>query len=163
MSTIKTNSKKRKNYLNHKGIIFTIDTMLTTILILVILFSFSIFVFEKIENNLLIEKQFFLEQKTISVADSIIKNNNPNPILGMSIVDLDKKRTLNNKISLQNTNFEQINLDVFFIKKIKYRLKTGFEEKLFLDNREFSSCFSIERFVLIQNQKGLIKVVGCYE
>lgn len=164
MIIIKINLLKERDCFNNKGIIFTFDTTLTTIILLVILFSFSIFLFDKIENDLFIEKQFFLEQKTISISDAIIKNNNPtNSMLGMSIIDFDKKRTLSNKISLHNTNFEQIDLDNFFIKEIKYTLKNGFEETIFFENRNSNSCFSVERFVIIENQKGLIIVSGCYE
>ncbi len=151
---------------SQKGMSFTIDTIFSVLIILIILFSFSFFIFQKISNETNFEKQFILEQKTISVADAIVKNNNENSMLGASVIDLDKKRTLSNIISTENKNFINLELDDFFIKEINLKYKNNSIEKLFSKETNTNNCFSIERFVLVRKielKKAKIQIVGCYE
>lgn len=161
--SIQKKSMKKILKINNRGIIFTIDTLLTTIILLIILLSFSIILFQIINNNLELEKQFFLEQKTIAIADAIVKNNNSNALLGMSKIDFEKKRVLSNNLTLSNNNFTSIELNDFFIKEVSYLLKNKQSKTIFLNKKTFSNCFAVQRFVLIEKQKGLIKIVGCYE
>jgi hypothetical protein len=151
---------------SQKGIAFTVDTIFSVLIILIILFSFSIFTFQKVTTENFFEKQFILEQKTIAISDAIVKNNNSNSFLGMSVIDVDKKRVLSNIISLENKNFNNLNLDNFFIKEITVKFKNNSSQNIFFVETTATSCFSINRFVIVKGitqEKAKIEVVGCYE
>lgn len=149
--------------LNQKGIIYTFDLLLTIIIVFVILLISSMFIFDTIKEKTNQEEDFFLKEKTLAISDVLIKSNNANSFLGIAKKDIDKKRVLSNQIDLTNLQFENFELKNFFIKEIKYKTKIGFESSLYFSEKEFSNCYSIERFVLINEEKGVLSVRGCYE
>jgi hypothetical protein len=151
------------NTINEKGIVYTFDLLISVVIVMLIIFSFSFLIFEKVNNQILLEKNFFLEEKTIAISDALIKNNNSNSFLGISEYDIDKKRNLTNKININNLNFENIYLKDYFVKEISYKLQNSSSNILHFEEKKGSDCFSIERFVLINNSKALLKVRGCYE
>lgn len=151
------------NSLNSKGIVYTFDLLLTIVIVFVILFSYSTYTFSLITEMNNLEKDFFLKEKTIAISDTLVKSNNANSFLGIAKKDFEKNRILSNQIYLSNLNFDKFELGEFFVKEIKYKRKNGFEESLYFSKKEFSICYSIERFVLINEEKSLILVRGCYE
>lgn len=149
--------------INNKGIIYTFDLLLTIIIIFAILLFYSTYIFYLIEEKNMNEKDFFLKEKTLAISDSLIKSSNSNSFLGIAKKDFEKKRVLSNQIDLSNLNFDKFELGDFFVKEINYKTKSGLINNLYFSEKEFSSCYSIERFVLINNKKALISVRGCYE
>lgn len=154
------------NSTSQKGLIFTIDSIFTVLIILIIVFLSFVFVFGKIEKQNYQFDQFFLEEKTIAIADSLVKNSNVNSFLGLAKKDLDKKRVISNFVSLDKINFIDLDLDGFFIKEINLIYKNNLVQNIFSSDIVSDNCFSITRFVLVDDlvlKKAKINVVGCYE
>ena len=147
--------------ITNKGIIFSIDALIAFIIVLFMIMVFVIYIenqSEKITQNL---GQFFLEEKLLLVADSLVKNyNSENVLLGACAYDIGKKRVKTNEIS--TINFEQIKLlrqDNFFVKSVSFETETR-SEKWLVENKA-GICLTTKRFVLIDGEKGLIFVEGC--
>ena len=150
------NKLNKKN----KGFLFYTDVMIATILILFTL-TFIIFFINNITNTSITNtNNLYLEEKTIFVADSFIKNfDSNNSLLGACAIDIDKKRILSNQLNptLFN-NIKPLNLNDFFIKKIWIQPQNKI---LFSQNKNSNNCISIKRFVLINGTKTLIYFTGC--
>lgn len=161
MTTI-SNKEKTKNLSKEKGAIFSIDTLIGFTLTLLILLSFvqlTTNVFMQQKQNI---KQFYLEEKTIMIADSLIKNRNEkNPLLGACIIDNDKKRVKSNEIEeellLQAKKFE---LKEFFVKELTWE-KNKTTKIILLNNKNSNNCILVKRFALINNEKAIITIQGC--
>ncbi len=150
------------NFFSKKGAIFSIDALIAFTLTLLILLSFvqlttNIFVQQKEQV-----KQFYLEEKTLMIADSLVKNRNlENSLLGACAADSDKKRITGNEIEeqllLQAKPFE---LKEFFAKELKFETK-GMTKIISLNNKESENCLSAKRFALIDGEKSIIEIKGC--
>jgi hypothetical protein len=147
--------------ITNKGFIFTTDLIFTIAILLITMLVFVIFVNNQINFFTEQEKNFYLEEKTIFVADAFIKNyNSNNTMLGACIFDSDKKRILSNELSSINfLKIKQLNTSDFFIKKII--VKNVLTKEIFLDNTQSNTCFSIKRFAFVDNLKSEINFVGC--
>jgi hypothetical protein len=149
-------------YITHnKGFIFYTDVMIATILLLFTL-TFLIFFINNTTNTAINSTQNkYLESKTIFVADSFIKNFNPNnSLLGACTFNTDKKRILSNQLSLLNfVNIKPLNLDDFFIKEIL--IENILKTKIFYQEKDSNTCITIKRFVLVNGLKSKIYFTGC--
>jgi len=144
-----------------KGIIFSMDALIAFVIVLFILL---IFVFsvnhqtDKITQNV---GQFFLEEKVMLIADSLVKNyNEENALLGACVIDIEKKRVKSNEINSANfSNLKPIEQDSFFVKSVSYQTNTR-KNKFIIENRT-GECLVVRRFVLIDGEKGFVFVEGC--
>jgi len=105
---------------------------------------------------------FYLEEKTLMIADSLVKNlNEENPLLGSCVKDGDKKRIKSNEIDetllLQAKSFE---LKEFFVKELSWKIGAT-EKRITLSEKESANCLTAKRFALIGSKKGVIEVKGC--
>ena len=147
--------------ITNRGIIFSMDTLVAFVIVLFILL---IFVFSvnnqtnKITQNI---GHFFLEEKVMLVADSLVKNyNEENNLLGACIIDVEKKRVKSNEIDSVNfSNLKPIKQDTFFVKSVSYQTNTR-TNKIIVENRS-GNCLVVKRFVLIDDEKGFVFVEGC--
>lgn len=147
--------------ITNKGIIFSMDALVAFV---IVLFMLLIFVFSvnnqtnKITQNV---GHFFLEEKVMLVADSLVKNfNEENSLLGACIVDIEKKRVKSNEIaSINFSNLKPFHQDDFFIKSVSYQTTTR-KNKFLIENKE-GECLVVKRFVLIDGEKGFVFVEGC--
>ncbi len=149
-----------------KGFIFTSDAIITTI---IILFAIFVFIF-LINNNLALASQFekekYLEEKTIFVADSFVKNfDSENSLLGACKINNERKRVLSNEINSENfSKIFSLEINDFFIEKIEF--ENAFQKNIIYQNKETqnfttNNCISIKRFVLLENIKTIFYFKGC--
>jgi hypothetical protein len=113
------------------------------------------------------EKSFLLQQKTLAVADSLVKNyDENNALLGACIVDLEKKRARSNELSSMNfSNVKPLAAGSFFVKSISIIAGTN-GMNLFskvLDMREAKNCLTARRFALVDGQSATIEIQGCLD
>jgi hypothetical protein len=148
-------------HITNKGFVFTTDLIFTIMILLVMLLVFVIFINNHINFFVQQEKNTYLEEKTIFTADSFVKNyNEENAMLGACFSDDLKKRVLSNEInSLNFSKIKQLELTDFFIKKII--VKNIFEKTIFESPAQSKNCFSIKRFVFVDNIKSEITFLGC--
>jgi len=161
---LNTTPNKKTFCAGTKGMIFSFDAMIAFIIMLFMISVFALTLGNYSTQVLAQEQNFFLEEKTIFVADAFVKNyNSDNALLGGCIIDLDKKRVKSNEISsalLNNT--KQIEIEGFFVKEAKIKSLDKTISKIFLsDNRESEQCIAIKRFVLIDGKKALVLITGC--
>lgn len=145
------------NIISSKGFIFTTDLIISIILILIILLTFSIYLNN--ETNLITQskKISYLTEKTIFVADAFIKNfDKKNALFGACYIDLEKGRIKSNELNSFNfLNIKQIKDNKFFVKKI------FIEKNIFFDNTPSENCLGIKRFVLVDGIKKEVEIIGC--
>lgn len=144
--------------INNKGAIFSLDALISFSITLVILLLFISTVTQNYsaqKENLL---NYYLEEKTLMVIDSLVKNNNPeNFLLGACITDTDKKRIKSNELSLlQLTNVKPFELKEFFVKQITWK-----DNVKLLSEKESHNCITMQRFVLIDSERDIILLTGC--
>lgn len=148
--------------INRKGIIFSFDTMLAFLIIVFSIFFSIQFISINFEEKKEEIKNYYLSEKVLLIADSLIKNNNPkNYLLGSAIIDLDKKRIISNELKREHLiNAKGFELEDFFIKEISWE---NLEEikKIKLSEKESKNCFTSKRFVLIDEKKSIIEIKGC--
>jgi len=108
-------------------------------------------------------KDQFLEEKTLVLADSLVKNFNPeNTTLGSAIVDHEKKRIKSNELTTANLkNAKAFQTGNFFVKQISWKKTNTFQEKIILNNSNTKNCLSAKRFVIIDGEKAIIELIGC--
>jgi hypothetical protein len=142
-----------------KGMIFSIDSMVSFTLILIILlgFIFSLNNYAlRVHTN---SKNFYLEEKTLTSADSFVKNHSTNNgLFGIAIFDFDKKRVKNNQLSifLAAPFTEYFEEDGFFVKQISIEKNVFFKsEKIGIE------CVTLKRFVLFESKKSIVEYTGC--
>jgi hypothetical protein len=147
--------------ITNRGIIFSIDALVAFIIVLFMLLAFVVTLNNETNNLTQNIGHFFLEEKTILVADSLIKNyNEENALLGACLFDFEKRRVRSNELSSLNfNNLKKLNLNDFFVKSISYQTKT--KSKKYLIESSEGICLVVRRFVLIDGEKGLIFVEGC--
>lgn len=144
-----------------KGGIFSFDLLFASLAVFLILFliiqqeSFFVSAQRNSFSNLL------LEEKSLLLADSLVKNHIPDsPELGSAVFDLEKKRVISNKIdSVLLSEIESKEISSFYLSGIylKYFEKESF---LFFEERN-GNCASVERFVSLNGRKTLLGVVLC--
>ena len=147
--------------ITNRGIIFSMDALVAFVIVMFMLLVFTINLGNETNNLTQNVGHFFLEEKVMIVADSLIKNyNEENSLLGACMIDLDKKRVKSNEISSLNfSNLKQLNQDEFFIKSVSYKTQTR-SKKYLIEDRE-GECLVVKRLALIDGEKGLIFVEGC--
>ena len=147
--------------ITNRGIIFSMDALVAFVIVMFMLLVFTINLGNETNNLTQNVGHFFLEEKVMMVADSLIKNyNEENSLLGACVIDLDKKRVKSNEInSLNFSNLKQLNQDEFFIKSISYKTQT--RSKKYLIEDRGGECLVVKRLALINGEKGLIFVEGC--
>jgi len=109
---------------------------------------------------------FFLEEKTMFVADAFVKNFDPqNALLGACVVDIEKKRVRSNELDSANfSNLKSLEIENFFVKKISYYFSNNRKEQIiYFSQRLSSNCLNIKRFVLLDGVKSLVFVTGCLD
>ena len=149
-----------KNGRKEKGAIFSLDAGIAFTLTL-----FSLLVFASALGNyssqlISQENNIFLQEKTMMVADSLVKNYNAeNSLLGACVIDADKKRTKSNELTFSNlANAKPFVVENFFVKKVSIPAK-GFVKEL--DARQEAQCITVKRLVLVDGAKAIIEVEGC--
>lgn len=142
------------------GAMFSIDALLAFVILLFAVLSFTITLSNYSENILLSSKQFYLEEKTILVADSFVKNHSlQNGLLGSAILDSDKKRIRANELSTLNfQSFNDYNAGIFYINRVYSE-----NELIYDSGLKSESCFSVKRFVLSDGQKKIVTYQGCLD
>ncbi len=147
--------------ITNKGIIFSMDALVAFIIVLFLIMVFVIHIGN--QQNQITQNigQFFLEEKTILIADSLIKNyNSENTLLGSCIYNVEKKRVKSNEINTTNfSGFKPIEQDNFFVKSVSYQTPTK-KEKWLVENKK-GECLVVKRFAIINGKNGMIFVEGC--
>lgn len=150
--------------MNPKGIIFSIDAPISFVIILFGILL-SLFVLnEDFQENISQIRAFELEEKTLMLADTMVKNyDENNTLFGACVFDFEKKRALTNELSSENiAKARETSFGKIFSKSISYSLD-GQKTTIILSNKKASECLSSKRFVLIDGVKGLIELITCRE
>jgi hypothetical protein len=144
-----------------KGLIFSMDALVAFIIVLSMLLIFVLTINNNGNNLTQNVGHFFLEEKVMLIADSLVKNHNEeNNLLGSATIDLEKKRVKSNELNLANfNNLKSIKQDDFFIKSVSY--KTNFKKEKWIIENKIGECLIVKRFALIDGVKGIIFVEGC--
>lgn len=143
--------------------IFTTDAIISTIIILTATLVFSTTINANAIRQTELLKDFELEEKTLLIADAMVKNyDKNNPLLGACIFDSDKKRVLTNQLSLKRLEeAKQINSEKFFVKTITIT-KQNSTHKINLNEEDTKKhCLTAKRFALIENEKAIIQTTIC--
>jgi len=143
-----------------KGIIFATDAVIAFIVVLITLMVFSIMLGSESQSLASSSKDYFLEQKTLAVADALVKNSYKEGEIGLCIFDAEKKRVLSNEINSVNIyKLAKIEQDNFFLKSISFSSPKRKEKRIF--EKKEGECIVAKRFVLIDGEKGMLFVEGC--
>ncbi|MBT7241009.1 MAG: hypothetical protein HN878_00805 [Candidatus Diapherotrites archaeon] len=137
------------------------DALVAFIIVLSMLLIFVLTINNNGNNLTQNVGHFFLEEKVMLIADSLVKNHNEeNNLLGSATIDLEKKRVKSNELNLANfNNLKSIKQDDFFIKSVSY--KTNFKKEKWIIENKIGECLIVKRFALIDGVKGIIFVEGC--
>ena len=153
--------------LSEKGMIFSIDAFIAFVILLFSVLLFVLFLNNFSSGAASTVSDFELEEKSLLIADSFVKNySSENSLLGACILDMDKKRVLLNQLSFENlSKIKPFSQDRIFVKSISYSLlpSPSFSVIILDSSKSFSSCVSAKRFVLIDNQKAIVEVLVCRE
>jgi len=149
-----------------KGSVFSLD-LLFSFLIISLLLVFCV----NSETSLLLQnseglKSFELEEKTLLIADSLVKTRDANnALLGSAFFDSGKHRVISNLVdfdflktaSLQS--FGRVSIFELSVQGKNSRKTTIFSNQIPAE----SNCFAVQRFVLLQQgrEKALVRVVAC--
>ena len=144
----------------NRGAIFTIDALMSLIILLFMIFGAMLFLNNQVLGYTKSRDYFFLEEKTIFVADSLIKNfNSENTLLGSCIYDIEKHRVRSNELALVNILLvKPFSVGNFFVKSISFN---GFEKKM--NDRFSENCVSVKRMAFVDGIKKVVLVTGCLE
>jgi len=151
-------------YSKSKGMIFSLDAMISFVIILIcaLLFVFALNNYaQKAEQSV---KDFELEEKALMIADSFVKNlDENNTIRGAGIYDSDKKRVRTNELTTENIKkAKSIEFGEIFVKSLTYTI-TEKSQTLQLSLKKSNECISAKRFVLIDGEKAIIQILTCRE
>ncbi|MFH0955393.1 MAG: hypothetical protein V1777_04790 [Candidatus Micrarchaeota archaeon] len=108
-----------------------------------------------------------LQANAVFLADSLLKNRDEtNPQYGSAVFSASLHRSKTNEIDLELLRQipaaqESENSPVFF-KKIELKNADGSTETIF-DNSRGQNCLWIERFVLVNRQKTVLRGLVCHE
>ncbi len=158
-----TLTNKKTPSTKDRGLIFTTDAIICSIIILTSALIFSTTIKTNATKQTELLKDFELEEKTLLIADAMIKNyDKNNPLLGACIFDLDKKRVLTNQLSLERLKeARQINSEKFFAEKITIKTR-NYTHIISLSNKSTGKhCLTAKRFALIGNEKAIIQTTLC--
>ncbi len=149
-------------HFTQKGQIFGIDAMISFTIMLFCLLTFAITLANQTQNTLNNLQDFELEEKTIAITDSLVKNRDENnPLFGSCAVDYEKKRVLTSVIDIELLRKAQtVDFEGIFAKQITIK-KNDYVENIFLETRDSNQCISVKRFALIENKKSILEVVIC--
>ena len=117
-------------------------------------------------QNTNIEKEnldnFELEEKTLLISDSLVKNyDENNTLLGGCVLDNDKKRVLTNQLNSENLQkAKKEELGEYTVQKISLNFGSKTEE-IELDNNDYTNCLASKRFVLVDGKKTILEVKVC--
>ena len=148
-----------------KGSVFSIElffAFLACVLILAAaLRSEALMLFESSQSS----KQFFLEEKTIMLADSLVKNRNAEqPLAGSAFFDSEKRTVISNLVEFSLLNSAKPakfgSVEVF---ELSLQKKGAKREIFFSNPRPSGNCISVKRFVVLQetSEKAFVGVVAC--
>ena len=110
-------------------------------------------------------KGFFLEEKAVMIADSLVKNSNPeNPLLGSAFFDSEKHRIIPNL--LDYSALKQAKPFAFGkikVLELSLQRKNSLPELIFSNPLPSGNCVSLRRFVLLQDtlEKAIVGVIAC--
>jgi hypothetical protein len=144
-----------------RGFAFSIDAMVTAIVILLMLFlvtaSFSA------ESNAAISgmKMFRLQKNAVFLADALVKNNAENALFGAAIVDTEKHRVKSNELDFGRVK-QAVPLasDEFFVQRLSIKWRDR-EEEIFRESVGEKNCIAVERVVLFEGEAALVELVVC--
>jgi len=105
-----------------------------------------------------------LQRKALFAADSLVKNrDNENPALGAAILDTQKHRVMSNEIDIALLRkAKAINGGGFAIKEISLEFKGGEKEIIFSEpGAAPGDCIAVERAVLAEEKKAVVRMVAC--
>ena len=145
-----------------KGAIFSLDAAIAFALTLLSLLAFASALGNHSSQITGQEESVFLQEKTLMVADSFVKNYNPeNGLLGACAVDPEKRRVKSNELDSRNfAGIRPFAAGSFFVKKVSVPAK-GFAREL--DARQGKQCLTVRRFVLVDGEKAIVEVEGCLD
>jgi len=122
------------------------------------------FLSSSIEAQLKQLKDFELEKNAVMLIDTMVKNRNEeNPALGAAVFNGEKLRVEENNIDLELLKrLNPIVSQSVFVKKIELLFKDG-ARKTIIENSLGENCLGVERFVLVEEKKALLRCVVCVE
>lgn len=110
-------------------------------------------------------KQFFLEEKTIMLADSLVKNRNAElSLAGSAFFDSEKRSVISNLVEFSLLNSAKPakfgSVEVF---ELSLQRKSQRQEIIFSNSLPSGNCVSIKRLVVLQetSEKAVVGVIAC--
>lgn len=147
----------------NKGIVFALDLAVSFLLMSATLLLLVSALDARMQKTSGQSRQLYLEQKAISIADSLVKNSDSsNPVFGAAYYNAEKKRVEENVLDLELLK----KADAGSLQEIRrIYLKYDGMEEVFAEKELGKNCAAVERFVLLkqQNKKALAGIVVCSE
>ncbi|MDO8648060.1 MAG: hypothetical protein Q7R70_06650 [Candidatus Diapherotrites archaeon] len=148
-----------------KGSVFSIELFFAFLVCVLILAaalrSEALMLFGSSQNS----KQFFLEEKTIMLADALVKNRNAEqPLAGSAFFDSEKRTVISNLVDSSLLNSAKPakfgNVEVF---EISLQRKNQRPEIILSNPLPSGNCVSVKRFVVLQetSEKAIVGVIAC--
>jgi hypothetical protein len=142
--------------------IFSTDAIIAFSIMLLTMLAFACTLANTAQNSLQTTTNLELEEKTLMIADSMVKNYfEKNTLLGACITDTDKKRVKTNEINSANLKkAKQPDIEGIFVQKILFKTKTT-KETIELEKKQAKECLTAKRYALIDGEKGIIETTIC--
>lgn len=146
-----------------KGFAFSMDVLLASLLIFVMLFLITHSFNARNAHSLGNIENFSLQKNALFLLDSMLKNRNAeNALIGAALFDAEKHRVKSNEIDYEKLkSAAQIESDEFFVHDILLEWYNGMEERIFSDSGEAVNCIGVERVALVEGKKALVRLVLC--
>ena len=143
------------------GSIFSIDMLLAFLALLAIM-HIGILNVSAVAGDAKGLTHLELEKNAIMAADSLVKNRNPEePLYGAAVFDSMKRRTGNNRIDPKLlAGIGEIKDAPFVIKELSAISEKG-TQRYFVQNQGHGNCLAVERLVIMEDEKTLLRMVLC--
>lgn len=152
---------KRKAGFGRGGFIFSLDLAIAALALIMMSFlMLSHLNFEK-EQMLQESERIGLERKAIFLIDAMAKNRNEeNPLAGSALLDLEKKRVVQNEIDEELfLRAGQLQDETFFVSSISLDFGNAKEKRFF--EKESRKCLALDRLVSANGNIARLEAVVC--
>ena len=156
-----------------KGIVFSIDLMISFLAIITMFYLILINFGGLAEGEVGFGKDAALWKNSVFLLDSMVKSFDENGFANnVTYFNAMKRRVESNVLDYAALRLLSEKLrgkgdlskgDEFFVKEISLGYKNGGSETLFSSTLQGGNCFAVERLVIVNNGKAILKGVVCSE
>ncbi len=145
-----------------KGFVFSVDLVLTAIMIFLMLFLITASFSAKSSQTVAGMKRFQLEKNAVFIVDSLVKNSVETPLLGAALFDGEKHRVKSNELEHnQLKRAVPVGPGEFFVQRLSIKWKNGEKETIIWAEQGEKNCIALDRIALIGDESVLVELALC--